>query len=169
MTGPKEPKIVLDKPLTADLAFIWLWRFPLRIMGLDLGSKTIGIALSDELGIAAHAMKTISRQSIKKDLAAIGDLVSTYEVHRIVVGLPIQMTGTLGIEAKKVLKFVDEIKRALSVSVTTWDERLTTVQAERVLLEAGLSRKKRKRVIDKTAATLILQSYLDTKQTRASS
>jgi len=138
-------------------------------MGLDLGSKTIGIALSDEMGIVAHSVKTISRQSTKKDLEAIANLVSTHEVQRIVVGLPIRMAGTLGTEAKKVLQFVDEMRRSLSVSITTWDERLSTVQAERVLLEAGLSRKKRKKVIDKTAATLILQSYLDAEKRRASS
>ena len=138
-------------------------------MGLDMGSKTIGVALSDELGIVANAVGTISRQSIDKDLETIADLVSKHEVNRIVVGLPIRMAGTVGIEAKKVLQFVEKMRRTLSVSITTWDERLSTVQAKRVLLEAGLSRKKRKKVIDKTAATLILQSYLDTEQTRASS
>jgi len=138
-------------------------------MGLDMGSKTIGVALSDELGIFANGMGTISRQGTDKDLKTLADLVSKYEVHQIVVGLPIRMAGTIGIEAKKVLQFVEKMKRSLSVSITTWDERLTTVQAKRVLLEAGLSRKKRKKVIDKTAATLILQSYLDAEQTRASS
>jgi putative Holliday junction resolvase len=138
-------------------------------MGLDIGSKTIGIALSDELGVVAHSVKTISRQSPKNDLKVIAEIISTHEVQRIVVGLPIRMAGTLGTEAKKVLQFVDQMRRSLSVSITTWDERLSTVQAERVLLEAGLSRKKRKKVIDKTAATLILQSYLDAEQRRASS
>ena len=103
-----------------------------------------------------------------RSLVRARDLISKYEVHRIVVGLPIRMAGTVGIEAKKVLYFVEKMRRTLSVSITTWDERLSTVQARRVLLEAGLSRKKRKKVIDKTAATLILQSYLDAEQTRAS-
>jgi len=138
-------------------------------MGLDMGSKTIGVALSDELGIVANGMGTISRQGTDRDLKTLADLVSKYEVRQIVVGLPIRMAGTVGIEAKKVLQFVEKMKRSLSVPITTWDERLTTVQAQRVLLEAGLSRKKRKKVIDKTAATLILQSYLDAEQTRASS
>jgi len=141
----------------------------LRVMGLDMGSKTIGVALSDELGIVANGMGTISRQGTDRDLKTLADLVSKYEVRQIVVGLPIRMAGTVGIEGKKVLQFVEKMKRSLSVPITTWDERLTTVQAQRVLLEAGLSRKKRKKVIDKTAATLILQSYLDAEQTRASS
>jgi len=135
-------------------------------MGLDIGSKTIGIAVSDELGLIAHARETLHRKSIEKDLEAIADLVRRLEVARIVVGLPINMTGTLGVEAKKVLQLVDDMRRVLSVSVTTWDERLTTVQARRVLLEAGLSRRKRKRVIDRTAATLILQSFLDAERMR---
>ena len=137
-------------------------------MGLDMGSKTIGVALSDELNLIAHAAQTIRRQGIEKDLEALADLVRRFNVGRVVVGLPINMTGTLGVEAKNVLRFVEEMQEALSVSVTTWDERLTTVQARRVLLEAGLSRKKRKKVIDKTAATLILQSYLDAEHTRES-
>lgn len=138
-------------------------------MGLDMGSKNIGVAVSDELGFIAHATETIHRQSIEKDIEAIGDLVRRYNVARIVVGLPINMTGTLGVEARRVLEFVEDMRRALSVSITTWDERLSTVQARRVLLEADLSRKKRKKVIDKIAATLILQSYLDAEQIRESS
>lgn len=137
-------------------------------MGLDIGSKTIGVAVSDELGLIAHARETLHRQSIEKDLETIADLVRRLEVARIVVGLPVNMTGTLGVEAKKILQLVDDMRRVLSVSVTTWDERLTTVQARRVLLEAGLSRRKRKRVIDRTAATLILQSFLDAERTRQS-
>ncbi|NIQ38172.1 MAG: Holliday junction resolvase RuvX [Proteobacteria bacterium] len=133
----------------------------MRTMALDMGSKTIGVAMSDELGLTAHATETITRESIEQDLEAIGDLVRRFNVSRVVVGLPLNMTGTLGVEAKKVLKFVDDMRRVLSVPVTTWDERLSTVQARRTLLEANLSRKKRKKAIDKLAATLILQSYLD--------
>ncbi len=136
-------------------------RAPMRTMALDMGSKTIGVAMSDELGLTAHATETITRESIEQDLEAIGDLVRRFNVSRVVVGLPLNMTGTLGVEAKKVLKFVDDMRRVLSVPVTTWDERLSTVQARRTLLEANLSRKKRKKAIDKLAATLILQSYLD--------
>lgn len=141
----------------------------MRIMGLDMGSKTIGVAVSDELGLIAHARETIHRQDMEKDLEAIADLVRRLDVARIVVGLPVNMTGSLGVEAKKVLQFVEDMRRALPVSITTWDERLSTVQARRVLLEAGLSRKKRKKVIDRTAATVILQTYLDAERIRESS
>ncbi|MBW2057402.1 MAG: Holliday junction resolvase RuvX [Deltaproteobacteria bacterium] len=141
----------------------------MRVMGLDLGSKTIGVAVSDELGLIAHGEKTIRRQSTEKDLEAIADLVRRLGIVRVVVGLPVNMTGTLGVEAKKVLQFVAAMRDALSVSITTWDERLSTVQAARVLLEAGLSRKKRKKVIDKAAATVILQAYLDAERIRESS
>ena len=133
----------------------------MRIMGLDMGSQTIGVALSDESGLIASGVRTIHRQTLERDLETIKDLVSQFDVARIVVGLPINMNGTLGEEANRVLAFVEGLQEALSISVKTWDERLTTVQARRILLEAGLSRKRRKRVIDKTAATLILQSYLD--------
>jgi putative Holliday junction resolvase len=137
-------------------------------MGLDMGSKTIGVAVSDELCLIAHGKETIHRQSMNKDLETIAELTRRFDVTRIVVGLPVNMTGTVGVEAKKVLQFVEDMRRALSVSVITWDERLSTVQAERVLLEAGLSRKKRKKVIDKTAATVILQTYLDAERNRGS-
>lgn len=136
-------------------------------MALDMGSKNIGVAMSDELGLTAHATERIHRESLGKDLEAIADLVRRFSVSKIVVGLPLNMTGALGVEAKKVLEFVEEMRRVLSVSITTWDERLSTVQARRALLEADLSRKKRKKVIDKLAATLILQSYLDAERTRA--
>lgn len=141
----------------------------MRIMGLDMGSKTIGVAVSDELGLIANARETIHRQDMEKDLEAIADLVRRLDVARIVVGLPVNMTGSLGVEAKKVLQFVEDMRQALPVSITTWDERLSTVQARRVLLEAGLSRKKRKKVIDRTAATVILQTYLDAERIRESS
>jgi len=137
-------------------------------MGLDMGSKFIGVAVSDELCLIAHGKETIHRQSMNKDLETIAELTRRFDVTRIVVGLPVNMTGTVGVEAKKVLQFVEDMRRALSVSVITWDERLSTVQANRVLLEAGLSRKKRKKVIDKTAATVILQTYLDAERIRGS-
>ncbi len=138
-------------------------------MGLDMGSHTIGVAVSDELALTAQAEETIYRESREKDLKAIADLVQKFDVTKIVVGLPLNMSGTLGIEGKKVLEFVKEMRQVLTVPITTWDERLSTVQASRTLLEADLSRKKRKRVIDKLAATLILQSYLDAERIRKTS
>lgn len=137
----------------------------MRIMALDMGSKTIGVALSDELGLTAHAKQTIRRETLTTDLETIADLVGEFHVSKIVVGLPLTMSGDLGVEARKVLEFVEEMRRVLSIPITTWDERLSTVQAGRALLEADLSRKKRKRVIDKLAATLILQNYLDAEET----
>ncbi len=144
-------------------------KYLLRIMGLDMGSHTIGVAVSDELALTAQAEETIYRESREKDLKAIADLVQKFDVTKIVVGLPLNMSGTLGIEGKKVLEFVKEMRQVLTVPITTWDERLSTVQASRTLLEADLSRKKRKRVIDKLAATLILQSYLDAERIRKTS
>lgn len=133
----------------------------MRILGLDIGSKTIGMAISDELGLTAQGLKTISRTSKSNDLREILLMIEQLKVEKIVVGLPINMDGTLGRQAETVLKWVEEAKESLKLPVVTWDERLSTVEASRTLLEADLSRKKRKGVIDKLAAVLILQGYLD--------
>ena len=133
----------------------------MRILGLDLGSKTIGVAISDELGITAQGLKTIRRSSREEDLKEISAMVTQYDVNRIVVGLPKNMDGTLGKQAESVMNWIKILEERVSVPVATWDERLSTVGATRVLLEADLSRQKRKKVIDKLAAVLILQGYLD--------
>jgi putative Holliday junction resolvase len=130
-------------------------------MGLDIGSHTVGIAISDELGITAQGLKTIRRKSMEKDLTEIKTIISVFEIEKIVAGLPKKMDGTLGEGAQKVLQWIEAFKKRIDLPVITWDERLTTVEASRILLEADLSRKKRKRVIDKLAAALILQGYLD--------
>lgn len=130
-------------------------------MGLDLGSRTIGVAISDELGVTAQGVKTIRRKSKEEDLKEILTLIAQLAVEQIVVGLPKNMDGTLGNQAEKVLRWVELLQSRVTVPVTTWDERLTTVGATRVLLEADLSRKKRREVIDKLAAVLILQGFLD--------
>ncbi len=135
-----------------------------RIIGLDVGEKRIGVALSDELAIAAHALTVIVRDGLEKDLRKIEEILQEYSAAGIVVGLPLNMNGTIGDSAKRVLSFTDSLKKKLPVSVETWDERLTTVSSEKVLLEADLSRKKRKKVIDKVAATLLLQCYLDNRR-----
>lgn len=132
-----------------------------RTLGLDVGDKTIGVAASDLLGWTAQGIETILRTSIKKDLQRLEELVKTYEVTKIVVGLPKNMNGTIGPQGEKVLEFVERLKRRFNVEVVLWDERLTTVAAERSLIEADVSRKKRKEVIDKMAAVYILQGYLD--------
>jgi putative Holliday junction resolvase len=133
----------------------------MRIMGLDVGTRTIGMAISDELGLTAQGLKTLIRKSMEEDLKEISTVINQFEITKIVVGLPKNMNGTLGSQAEAVLKWVEILKDRIRVPVVTWDERLSTVGASRVLLEADLSRRKRKKVIDKLAAVLILQGYLD--------
>ncbi len=130
-------------------------------MGLDVGTHTIGIAVSDELGLTAQGLKTLRRKSMEEDFQEISAIISQFEVNKIVVGLPKNMNGTLGVQAETVLKWTEYLQERIQVPVVTWDERLSTVGASRVLLEADLSRRKRKKVIDKLAAVLILQGYLD--------
>jgi putative holliday junction resolvase len=133
----------------------------MRMMGLDVGSHTIGIAVSDELGLTAQGLKTIRRKSMKEDLREISSIITQFRIGRIVVGLPMNMDGTLGKQVEKVLQWIKTFQEEIHLPVLTWDERLTTVEASKILLEADLSRKKRKKVIDKLAAVLILQGYLD--------
>ncbi len=135
-------------------------------MGLDIGSHTIGVAISDELGITAQGLKTIKRKSPDEDLEEISGIIGQFEIDKIVVGLPKNMNGTLGKQAEIVFKWIKDLKDKIHLSVVTWDERLTTVGATKVLLEADLSRRKRKGVIDKLAAVLILQGYLDQSRKR---
>ncbi len=133
-----------------------------RVMGLDLGDKTIGVALSDPFGWTAQGLETIRRIGIKKDLQRLEEIIKEYNVNKIVVGLPKNMNGTIGPQCEKVLEFNQRLaKRFNKVKIIEWDERLTTVAAERSLIEADVSRKKRKKVIDKVAAVYILQGYLD--------
>ncbi len=133
----------------------------MRIMGLDIGSHTIGIAISDELGMTAQGLKTIKRKSMEEDFTEIKTIIFKFEIEKIVVGLPKNMDGTLGKGAEAVFQWIEALKRRIDLPVVTWDERLTTVEATKILLEADLSRRKRKTVIDKVAAVLILQGYLD--------
>jgi len=133
----------------------------MRIMGLDIGTRTIGIAISDELGITAQGLKTLRRKSMEEDFKEIAAIIRQFEIEKIIVGLPQNMDGTLGIQAEKVLNWMKALKDRVEIPIATWDERLSTVGASRVLLEADLSRRKRKNVIDKLAAVLILQGYLD--------
>ena len=135
----------------------------MRAMGLDVGTKTIGIALSDELRITAQALVTLARAGMKRDLAELTRLAEEHEVNQWVVGLPLNMNGSEGERAKDSRKLGDALKDVTQLPVDYWDERLSTVEAERVLLEADVSRKKRKLVIDKLAAAVILQGWLDSK------
>ena len=133
----------------------------MRTMGLDVGTRTIGVAISDELGITAQGLKTLKRRSMEEDLTELATIIGQFEIEKIVVGLPKNMDGTLGKQAEFVLKWIEVLTDQFQVPVVTWDERLSTVGASKVLLEADLSRRKRKKVIDKLAAVLILQGYLD--------
>ena len=135
-----------------------------RIMGLDYGSKTIGVGVSDVLGMTAQGVETININEQVKDfkIKRIKELVNEYNIGKIVVGLPKNMDNSIGFRGEATLYFVEVLKKKIkSVEVILQDERLTTMGAERVLLEANVSRKKRKDVIDKMAAVLILQTYLD--------
>jgi putative Holliday junction resolvase len=133
-----------------------------RILGLDVGEKRIGVAVSDELGFAAHAVETIERRSRPADLARIEDRVREFGAGKIVVGLPLNMDGSLGPQAESVMEFIRAAKNRISdVEMVTWDERLTTRAAERILTDADLSRGKRRKKVDQVASVLILQGYLD--------
>ena len=132
----------------------------MRIMGLDVGSKTIGVAISDELGITAQGFKTIKRKAMEDDFRELYAIISQFQIEKIVVGLPKNMDGSLGKQAEFVLGWIEDLKNKIQLPVETWDERLSTVEATKTLLKADLSRKKRKEVIDKVAAVLILQGYL---------
>lgn len=136
----------------------------MRIMGLDVGDKTIGVAVSDAMGWTAQGVETIRRTNKKADYRRLVEIIQEKEVTKIVVGLPKNMNGTLGPQGEKVLDFVKELKNRVSTEMILWDERLTTVAAERTLIQADVSRKKRKQVIDMIAATYILQSYLDSQK-----
>jgi len=134
----------------------------MRALGLDVGTKTIGVAMSDALGIAAHPLVTLTRAGTEKDVAAIAALVREHQVEAIVVGLPLELSGNVGPRAKRVRVLVESLRRGLpGLEVVEWDERFSTVAVERVLIDADLSRRRRKEVIDKQAAAYILQGWLD--------
>ena len=133
-----------------------------RYMALDVGDATIGIAVSDLLGITAQGVETIRRKSLEADLARLGELMQEYDAHALVSGLPKNMNGTEGPRCEIVRAFMADVKKAFpGVEIFFWDERLSTVGAERSLLAADVSRKKRTKVIDKMAAVFILQGFMD--------
>lgn len=131
-----------------------------RTISLDIGTKTIGVAVSDEMGITANGVCTISRENEKKDLAQLRDIIEQYSPCEILVGIPYNQDGSLGNRAKAIKKFSERIRDSLELSVKYWDESFSTKTAEQALIEAGMGRKKRKTVIDKIAATVILEEYL---------
>ena len=136
----------------------------MRILGLDFGSKTVGVAISDPLGITAQGIETIERKEenkLRKTLARIEELVKEYEVEKIVLGFPKNMNNTIGERAEKSLELKAMLERRIGIPVIMWDERLTTVEAERTLIESNVRRENRKKYVDKIAAVFILQGYLD--------
>lgn len=130
-------------------------------MALDFGEKRIGVAVSDAMNIIAQAVGTIERRGIKQDLKKIDTLIREHGAAVLLIGLPLNMDGTEGKSAKRAIEFANELKKEISIRVEMIDERLTTAQGERIFLEADMSRKKRKKNLDKIAAQLILQGYLD--------
>ncbi len=136
----------------------------MSVIGLDYGSKTVGVAVSDALGITAQAVETINRKEenkLRKTCARIEELAAEYEAERIVVGFPKHMNNDIGERAEKAMEFGEMLKRRTGLEVVMWDERLTTVEAERTLIENKVRREDRKKYIDKIAAVFILQGYLD--------
>ncbi len=145
----------------------------MRIMGLDVGDKKIGVAISDSLLITAQGKETLFRESLKVDLDKLINYINEYDVHKIVVGMPLNMNGSLGPQGEKTKQFVAKLEKKLihstridrEIEIVYWDERLTTMGATRSLIETDMSRKKRKGVVDTVAAVLILQGYLDGNRT----
>ena len=140
-----------------------------RVLALDVGDRRIGVAVSDELGLTAQGVTTIHRRSWAADLDDIARLVETWRADTIVVGLPLTLEGAIGPRAQTVQVFIKRLGSAVGVPILPWDERFSTVTAERVLIAANLSRAKRRGVIDKTAAVVILQHFLDTRAHAATS
>jgi putative pre-16S rRNA nuclease len=133
----------------------------MRVMGLDLGDKTIGIAISDALLLTAQSRPTLRRKDLKSDIEFLRHLAVENEVHQIVLGQPLHMDGRESPQSQKVARFAEELKKALDLPVTFWDERLTSFEAEQHLEQLGLNWRQRREQVDKIAAMIILQNYLD--------
>jgi putative Holliday junction resolvase len=138
------------------------------VLGLDVGSRTIGVAVTDELAVAAHGVSTLTRRGTQKDVAQVAALMKKYGADRLVVGMPYELDGSEGRRAVRVRVFIDALKAA-GFDVELWDERFSTVEAEAVLLKADLSRARRKELIDQMAAQVILQGWLDARRAGAAS
>ncbi|NLJ67172.1 MAG: Holliday junction resolvase RuvX [Clostridiales bacterium] len=134
----------------------------MRILAMDVGDRRIGMAISDSLGLMAHGIETLVRKGEKHDMERIGQIIDIYKPDKMVLGLPINMNGTIGPQSEKVKKFGDLIKEhGFTGDIIYWDERLTSMQANRIMIDADVSRKKRKENVDMMAAIFILQGYLD--------
>lgn len=149
---PSEPTQFQNEPRARSLG---------RVLGLDVGSKRIGVAISDLLGVTAQGLDTIHRQNKRLDFAQLEKVVSEYGVTEIVVGYPLRMSGAEGIQAEKMQRFAKELRQRFPLPVHLWDERLSSAQANRLLRETDMSIKRRGQVVDQMAAVLILQSWMD--------
>ena len=137
----------------------------MRVLGLDVGSRTIGVAVTDELGVAAHGVTTLQRRGTRKDVDQVLELARRYQAERVVVGMPYELDGSVGPRATRVRVLYDALAAA-GLSLDEWDERYSTVEAEATLLAANVSRARRKEVIDQMAAQVILQGWLDAREDR---
>ncbi len=162
-----EPKVVNRDVSPPDT--VGYYNFPLpeslplphRILGLDVGSKTIGMAVSDPLGITAQGLPTYRRKNKRLDMEALSAIIQRYDVRQIVVGYPLRMSGAQGTQSEKMARFADDLKKHFELPVHLWDERLTSAEANRVLRESEMSIKRRGEVVDQLAAVLILQSWME--------
>jgi putative Holliday junction resolvase len=136
----------------------------MRYLGLDVGDRRIGVALSDETGTLATGLPTLRRVGPRKDVRAVAELIRRHEAGEVVVGLPRRLDGGLGPQAQKVLAFMDDLRPSAKVPLVPWDERFTSAMAEQALMEGDVSRRDRKDLVDKVAAILILQNYLDSRK-----
>lgn len=134
-----------------------------RVLGLDVGSKTIGMAVSDPLGITAQGLQTIRRKNKRTDFGLLKEIVRQYEIAEIVVGLPLRMSGAEGTQSEKMRLFAEDLRKATGLQVHLWDERLTSAEANRVLRDSEMSIKRRGEVVDRLAAVLILQNWMEAK------
>lgn len=139
---------------------------PPRILALDVGAKRIGVAVSDPLGITAQGLETIQRQNKRRDLEALARLLAEYQVREVVVGLPLRLSGAEGTQSEKMRRFAEELQSHFGVTVHLWDERWTSTEANRLLRDAELSIEKRGKAVDRMAAVLILQSWLEARSNR---
>ena len=137
-----------------------------RILALDVGSRTLGLAVSDPLGITAQGLTTIRRKNRRADFAQLDDVVKKYGVKELVVGYPLRLSGAIGTQSEKMTAYAEQIRRRYELPVHLWDERLTTAEAQRVLRESEMSVKRRSEVVDQLAAVLILQSFLQSRQSK---
>ena len=132
-----------------------------RVLGLDVGDKTVGVSVSDLMGITAQGVETIIRKSNREDYGRLKELIDEYDITDVVVGLPKNMNGTIGPQGEKTIQFATKLKNKFGVNIIYQDERMTSMSAERILIEGSVRRENRKKYIDKIAASIILQTYLD--------